>query len=126
MFDFLKAELSGFKNVLFGYFAYINQYGRDDYDMRIPVFFKQFAEFYYSTRLGPPLVSSPLEASHMQQIAWKYIEMFTPSRGWNLLVVLEGMMTAEGIDFESADLDISALRKVLKKFPPIPEDILGF
>ena len=126
MFDFLKAEVSGFKNVLHGYFAYINQYGRSHSDMQNSAFFRQFAEYYYSVRLGPPLVSSSLDAASMQQIAWRTLERLTPSRGWNLLVVLEGMMLAEGIDFESADLDISALRKALKKFQPIPDVILGF
>ena len=125
MFDFLKPEVSGFKNVLNGYFAYTNQFDRSDSDMRNSAFFEDFAEYYYSIRLGPPLVSNPADAVRMKTNADLTSRQLKGSDGsWNLLIILKGLLAAEGMDYHN--IDLAALRKLLNKFPPIPEDILGF
>ena len=125
MFDFLKPEVSGFKNVLNGYFAYITQFDRSDSDMRNGAFFKDFAEYYYSIRLGPPLVRDPMKALQMNTLAMRTAKSLEDSHGsWNLLIILKGLLAAEGMDYHN--IDLAALRKSLNKFPPIPQDILGF
>jgi len=113
MFDFLKPEVSGIKNVIISYFAY-KQHNEIQGDIPLDQM-DRFAEWYFNFRLGPPLVS-PSDAYRMQNIARENLkERHTDHI--TLLDILYALMASEGMGGRS--LDISAIKKVFSKFPSI-------
>ena len=122
MFDFLKAEVSGFKNVLNGYFDFKAQTGtleNSDDDI-----LKTFALFYYQRRLGPPLVRDSIKAMQMYNLAIRTAESLAESQGsWDLIIILKGLLAAENMDWQN--IDMVALRKVSFKYQAIPQEISG-
>ncbi len=122
MFGFLKPEVSGFKNVLNGYFDFKARTGvlEDDSEE----YLREFADYYYQIRLGPPLVRDPIKAMQMNSIAMRTAESLAQSQGgWSLIVILKGLLAAENMDWQN--IDMVALRKLSFKYQPIPQEISG-
>ena len=123
MFDFLKPEVSGLKNVLMAYFAFKQQYFIIG-DVP-PERMKEFAIWYYAFRLGPPLVPVH-KAQHMQATAHKTLDQcLALGRCPNvtLIDVLFGLLAAEGVTNRSPNS--VALGRMFDKFPAISPRIRG-
>lgn len=119
MFDFLKPEVSGMKNVLNGYFAFKNQNGiLGDVP---PEQMETFAKWYFSVRLGPPLVAAS-KASVMQALAHANLSCHRMDH-LTLVDVLLALLAAEGMD--NRNPNSVALAKVFDKFPSISPAIRG-
>jgi hypothetical protein len=119
MFDFLKPEVSGMKNVLNGYFAFKNQCGVIG-DVP-PEHMESFADWYFSVRLGPPLVT-PSNAASMQAIAHATLRG-RRSNHITLVDVLLALLAAEGMGDRNPNC--VAIGKVFDKFPSISPAIRG-
>lgn len=122
MFGFLKPEVSGFKNVLNGYFQFQAQTGLLEGVESDLV--KTFAVFYYQQRLGPPLIRDSARSIQMYNVAMRTAEAVAEAEGsWTLVAILKGLLAAEGIDWRG--IDYVALRKAAFKFQAIPQGISG-
>jgi hypothetical protein len=119
MFDFLKPEAAGMKNVLNGYFAFKNQNG---FIGDVPIeHMENFAEWYFSVRLGPPLVP-PAKAAAMQSTAFATLQG-RRSANVTLVDVLLALLAAEGMGGRSPN--VVTIGKVFDKFPSISPEIRG-
>lgn len=123
MFDFLKPEVGGLKNVLNAYFAYKAQNGiigdvpADD--------MLEFAHGYYRVRLGPPLVSVS-KARGVQAAAHTALQHYMASGHSphvTLVGVLLGLLAAEGM--VETNPNTLAMGKVFDSFPSISHEIRG-
>ena len=121
MFGFLKPEVSGFKNVLQGYFSFKANSGLiNDAEELL----KTFAVFYYQQRLGPAVVGDQMRSLQMYNLAMRTAESIAEQEGcWTLVTILRGLLAAEGMDWQN--LDFVALRKASFKFQAIPQEISG-
>ncbi len=121
MFDFIKPEVSGFKNVLNGYFAFKAQTGFIDDESEL---LKSFAVVYYQQRLGAAVVGDQVRALQMYNFAMRTAEAIAEEEGrWTLLTILRGLLAAEGMDWQN--LNYVALRKASFKYQAIPQEISG-
>ncbi|MDA8973881.1 hypothetical protein N9215_00625 [Akkermansiaceae bacterium] len=121
-FDFLKPEVSGFKNVLNGYFSFKAQSGISD--EIAGELLKTFAVFYYQQRLGPPLIRDEYRMLKMYNCAMRTAESIVEQEGgWYLTTILKGLLAAEGLDWR--DIDYTAIRRVSFKFQKIPHEVSG-
>jgi hypothetical protein len=124
MFDFLKPEVSGMKNILNAYFSFKNQVGiiGDIPEEQM----MEFARWYYGIRLAPPLVSES-KSVMMRATAMCQLISFTNSTPHNritLVGILIGLLVAEGQDRRPPN--IVALGKVFNSFPPVSSGTRGF
>jgi len=124
MFDFLKPEVSGLKNVLNYYFAYLKNMPNSS--ELTPEQMNDFTAWYFSIRLGQPLFSES-KSIELTSKAWRIIA----SRQQNKMVprillseILFGLLEAENQLPKVIDMD--AIQKTLKKFPPISSKVSGF
>lgn len=123
MFDFIKPEVSSLKNVLEMYFIFKEMHFLID-DIP-PAQMDEFAEWYFTHRLGPPLVSHD-RAPQMQSVAASTTLACRNMEGdgnITIIHILFGLMTAEGMGSKTPD--ISALIRTFNKFPRISAEIRG-
>lgn len=123
MFDFIKPEVSGLKNIIQMYQAYkAEHYLIDDIALEQ---MEDFAQWYFGHRLGPPLV--PVQRSmQMQSVAATTTLMCKAVDGSDnitLMHMLFGLMAAEGMGGRSPD--IPALIRTFNKYPRISSEIRG-
>ena len=119
MFDFLKPEVTGIKNVLNGYFAFKNQMGIIG-DVP-PERMEDFAKWYFSVRLGSPLLTQSKSAA-MQAAAYVALSGRRTSHV-TLIDVLLGLLAAEGMGDRRPNT--LAIGKVFDKFPRISPTVRG-
>lgn len=123
MFDFAKPEVSGLKNVLKMYFIFKEMnYAIDDI---APSQMDEFAQWYFTQRLGPPLIPHG-RSEKMQSTAVTTTLTCRAMEGngnITILHILFGLMAAEGISGKSPD--IAALVRTFNKFPRISAEIRG-
>jgi hypothetical protein len=123
MFDFLKPEVSGLKNVLMAYFAFKQQHfiiGDVPTELM-----HEFAQWYYAFRLGPPLIPAH-KAQQMQATAHRTVDQclaYESRANVTLVDVLLGLLAAEGITNRSPNS--VALGRMFDKFPAISPEIRG-
>ena len=123
MFDFLKPEVSGLKNVLNAYFGFKQQFSIIG-DVP-PEKMEEFAQWYYSIRLGPPMIPAE-KAYQMQSTAMATVESCLASgRCPNVTIIdiLFGLLAAEGMTGRSPNS--VSLGKMFDKFPTIAPEIRG-
>lgn len=110
--------MSGFKNVLNGYFSFANHWGITGESLKI------FAVFYYQQRLGPPLIRDEYRMLKMYNCAMRTAESIAEQEGgWYLTTILKGLLAAEGLDWRN--IDYAAIRRVSFKFQKIPHEVSG-
>jgi hypothetical protein len=123
MFDFLKPEVSGLKNVLNAYFAFKQQFSIIG-DVP-PERMNEFAHWYYAIRLGPPMIPAH-KAHQMQTTALSTVEQCLASGrcpNVTLVDVLFGLLAAEGMTGRSPNS--VALGRMFDKFLSISPEIRG-
>ncbi len=121
MLDFLKNEVSGLKNVLNAYFAFKNHLLLSG-DL-LPEQMEQFAQWYYSFRLGPPMIPEH-KAYLMQQTALSYARQknYSQYSSMTILDILFGLLQAEDVPFA---MEYKTFEKVFIKYPVISIVISG-
>lgn len=111
----ISLEASGMKNILKGYFSYIEQsnlkYDIPQHEMNT------FCNWFFSMRLGSSSKFSKAISAMQEHL--DSTGMPSPT----LSSVLIGLLKSEGV--LRFPLDFNSIEKVLNKFPPIPEEILG-
>ena len=128
MFDFIKPEVSGLKNVIIAYDAYaLNIWKRKGGG--IPHHrMSEFATCYFNYRFGPPLILNPVRSQNMIAVAEAKAQQVAAEHfngQMTVYAVLVGMMTAENIRTDG--IDFAALRRFLSKGQRmLPAEILGF
>lgn len=128
MFDFIKPEVSGMKNVIIWY----DQYAQSIWGKKgggIPhSMMSEFATWYFKHRFGPPLIMNPERSQNMMSVAEAKAHQVTADHfngQMTVYAVLVGMMIAENIRTDG--IDFAALRRLLSKGQRmLPPEILGF
>jgi hypothetical protein len=114
MFDFIKPEVNGLKNVLNAYFAFKNQQGiRGDVPEDRML---EFAYYYYGIRLGGAKSQTAI-AELNRYLASGHSSNVT------IVSVLLGLLAAEGMG--GVNPNTVAMGKVFNKFPNIDPHIRG-
>jgi hypothetical protein len=123
MFDFLKPEVGGMKNVLNAYFKYKSNQNISGDIPRDQMM--QFAQWYYGVRLAPPLVSAARGTTMRAVAITTMIEICNPipQNPITLFAILIGLLVAEGQMTREPNFDLIA--KVFDKFPPISPETRG-
>jgi hypothetical protein len=128
MFDFLKPEVSGIKNVLSAYDAYAQSiWGRPGGGI-MPSMMRDFSTAYFRYRFGPPFITNPTRSINMINIAEQTNDTISNEyHGGQVTIysILVGMMTAENIRTDRIDFD--AIRRILSKNERrLLDEIIGF
>lgn len=128
MFDFIKPEVSGMKNLIIAYDVYAKNIWRKSGGGIPSSMMSDFATWYFKQRLGPPLIFNQIRSQTMIAIAEaKTSEIAHVYFKGQITVyaILVGMMTAENIRTDK--IDLSALKRLLSKGDRmLPDEILGF
>ncbi len=128
MFDFLKPEVSGMKNVIIAYDTYAQSiWGRRGGGIPHSMM-SEFATWYFKHRFGQSVILNPVRSQNMIAIAEaRTHEVATEYFNGQItvLAILIGMMTAENIQTDG--IDFAALKRLLAKGERmLPAEILGF
>ena len=128
MFDFIKPEVSGMKNVIIWYDKYAQSiWGKKGCGIPHSMM-SEFATWYFKHRFGPPLIMNPERSQNMMSVAEAKAHQVTADHfngQMTVYAVLVGMMTAENTRTDG--IDFAALRRLLSKGQRmLPSEILGF
>lgn len=128
MFDFIKPEVSGMKNVIIAYDTYAQSiWGKRGGGIPHSMM-SEFATWYFTQRFGPPLIINPVRSQNMKAVAEAKAHQVAAEHfngQMTVFAVLVGMMTAENIRTDG--IDFAALRRLLSKGQRmLPAEILGF
>jgi hypothetical protein len=116
MFDFIKPEVSGMKNVIIAYDTYAqNIWGKKGGGIPHSMM-SEFASWYFKQRFGPPLILNSVRSQNMIAIAEAKAHQVAAEHfngRTTVFAVLIGMMTAENIRTDG--IDFAALSPITSK-----------